>query len=73
MAQNNGSVQCQVLLFCGENYEYWSVKMRTLLTSQDLWMFVFTGYTKPADQASYNALSVDQKTKLKENKKNDAI
>ena len=44
--------------------------MRTFLISQDLWMLVSARYTD--DQASYNALSVDQKIKLKENRKNDA-
>jgi hypothetical protein len=72
MAQNNNSVQYQIPLFCGENYEYWSVKMRTLLISQDLWMLVSAGYTEPTDQAAYNALSVDQKIELKENRKRDA-
>ena len=33
---------------------------------------VSTGYTEPADQAAYNALSVDQKTELKKNRKRDA-
>jgi hypothetical protein len=72
MAQNNNSVQYQIPLFCGENYEYWNVKMRTLLISQDLWMLVSVGYTEPADQTTYNALSVVQKIELKENMKKDA-
>ena len=72
MAQNNSSVQYQIPLLCGENYEYWSVKMRTLLILQDLWILVSTGYTDQVDQASYNALSVDQKIELKENRKRDA-
>ena len=46
--------------------------MRTLLISQDLSMLVSTGYIEPTYQASYNALSVDQKTELKENRKRDA-
>jgi hypothetical protein len=61
MALNNSLVQYQIPLLCGENYEYWSVKMRTFLISQDLWMFVSAGCTELADQASYNALSVGQK------------
>jgi hypothetical protein len=72
MAQNNGSVKFQIPLFCGDNYEYWSVKMRTLFISQDLWMLVSAGYTEPADQAAYTLLSVDQKNELKENRKKDA-
>lgn len=46
--------------------------MRTLLTSQYLWMLFSVGYTKQADQAAYNALLVDQKIELKENRKRDA-
>ena len=46
--------------------------MRTLLISQDLWMLLSIGYTDPADQDAYNALSVDQKIELKENRKRDA-
>jgi len=72
MAQNKNLVQYQIPLFCGENYEYWSVKMRTLLISQNLWLLVFAGYTEPIDQATYNALSVDQKIELKKNRKRDA-
>ena len=69
MAQNNSSVQYQIPLFCGEKFEYWSMKMRTLLISQDLWMLFSIGYTDPADQDAYNALSVDHKIELKENMK----
>ena len=46
--------------------------MRTFLISQDLCMLVSAGYTEPADQDAYNALPVDQKTELKENRKMDA-
>ena len=43
--------------------------MRTFLISQDLWILVYAGYTEPADQTAYNALSVDHKIELKENMK----
>ena len=43
--------------------------MRNLLISQDLWMLISIGYIDPDDQTSYNALSIDQKTELKENRK----
>ena len=48
------------------------MKMRTLVISHDLWMLVSAGYTELADQDAYNALSVDQKIELKENRKRDA-
>ena len=72
MAQTNNSIQYHIPLLCGENYEYWSVKMRNFLISQDLWMLVSAGYTEPTDHAAYNTLSVDQKIELKENRKRDA-
>ena len=34
--------------------------------------FFYVGYIEPTDQDAYNALSVDQKTELKENIKKDA-
>ena len=48
-------------VFKGENYEYWSIKMKTLFKSQDLWDLVENGYHDP-----------DEEARLKENKKKDA-
>ena len=73
MAQNNSNaVKYQIPFFSGENFEYWSIRMKTFLTSQDLWTLVSTGYTEPADENTYNALTADQKLELKENRKKDA-
>eukprot|EP01018_Ginkgo_biloba_P036528 Gb_38006 [translate_table: standard] len=73
MAQNiSNAVQYQIPFFSGENFEYWSIRMKTFLTSQDLWTLVSTGYTEPADENTYNALTADQKLELKENRKKDA-
>jgi len=71
MVQNSNVVQYHISLFGGENYEYLCVKMKTLLISQDLWILVSVGYTDSVDQVAYNALLVDQKTELKENRQND--
>jgi hypothetical protein len=53
-----------ISLFSGENYEYWCVKKRTWFVSQDLWVLVSVGYTE-----TYNALFIDKKEELKENKR----
>eukprot|EP01018_Ginkgo_biloba_P012380 Gb_05669 [translate_table: standard] len=72
MAQNNSNVvQYQIIFFSGENFEYWSIKVKTFLTSQDLWTLVSTGFTEPTDENTYNALITDQKLELKENMKKD--
>ncbi|KAK3029226.1 hypothetical protein RJ639_039306 [Escallonia herrerae] len=42
-------------------YEFWSIRMRTLLKSQDLWDLVEQGYPDP-----------NEESKLKENKKKDS-
>ncbi|KAJ0093419.1 hypothetical protein Patl1_27083 [Pistacia atlantica] len=47
MAGNGSSVTTQPLLpvFDGEKYEYWSIKMKTLFKSQELWDVVEQGIT----------------------------
>ena len=64
--------QPQIPQFNGKNYEYWSIKMKTLFCSQELWDLVENGFTEPPNQAAYNVLSQAQKDLLKENKKKDA-
>ncbi|KAF7815308.1 Retrovirus-related Pol polyprotein from transposon TNT 1-94 [Senna tora] len=48
-------------IFNGENYEFWSIKMKTLFKSQDLWDLVEQGFADP-----------DEEGKLKENRKKDS-
>lgn len=38
------SAQSQVPFFDGENYDYWSIQMKTLFISQDLWELVKDEY-----------------------------
>ena len=38
------------LIFDGENYDYWSIKMKTLLISQDLWEIVVEGCEEKKDE-----------------------
>ena len=49
-------------IFDGDKYEFWSIKMKTLFQSQELWEFIEDGYDDKDKDAS----------KLKENKKKDA-
>lgn len=53
--------QPSIPVFKGELYEHWSIKMKTLFMSQDLWDWIENGYT-----------SLDEATWLKENKKKDS-
>lgn len=64
MATNGNVVnmsQAAIPVFKGESYEFWSIKMKTLFKSQELWDLVENGYPDPDDEA-----------KLKENRKKDA-
>lgn len=48
MATNNISVsisQPNVSIFDGEGYEYWSIMMKMLFRSQDLWELVEKGFS----------------------------
>lgn len=52
--------------FNGTKYEYWSIRMKTLLTRKGLWNIVVTGYTEPANwsvlnEAARKAKEEDQK------------
>ncbi|KAL4353097.1 hypothetical protein GQ457_06G014620 [Hibiscus cannabinus] len=64
MATNGNVVnvsQLSIPVFNGGSYEFWSIKMKTLFKSQDLWDLVENGYTEP-----------DEEARLKENKKKDS-
>lgn len=55
--------------FSGENFEIWSVKMKTFLKSQDLWQIVKIGYIQPF---SISRLTYAEEYQLRENQKKDA-
>ncbi|KAK2986468.1 hypothetical protein RJ640_000222 [Escallonia rubra] len=64
MASNGNAMsatQPLIHIFKGKGYEFWSIRMRTLLKSQDLWDLVEQGYPDP-----------DEESRLKENKKKDS-
>ncbi|CAL2260561.1 unnamed protein product [Prunus armeniaca] len=58
-------------IFDGENYEYWSLQMKTLFISQDLWDLVEDGYEEPEKTSTGKATPESQQA-LKENRKRDA-
>ena len=73
MKGTSGSIlQPQLPIFNGKNYDYWSIKMKTLFYSQDVWDLVESGFPEPANQQAYRALSQAEKDLLKENRKKDA-
>ena len=43
----NSSSQPLIPMFRGENYHLWSLEMKTMFKSQELWDLVESGYTKP--------------------------
>ncbi|KAL9416751.1 hypothetical protein AB3S75_039859 [Citrus x aurantiifolia] len=49
MAANglNSSPQPLLLIFKGVNYHFWSLKMKNLFKSQELWELVETGFIDP--------------------------
>ncbi|XP_060960632.1 uncharacterized protein LOC133031207 [Cannabis sativa] len=56
-------------IFHGENYDFWSIKMRTYFRSQNLWKIVEEGITIPED---ITTLSEDQKKALEDNQQKDS-
>ena len=56
-------------IFHGENYDFWSIKMRTYFRSQNLWKIVEEGIAIPEDITS---LSENQKKALEDNQQKDS-
>ena len=52
-------------IFNGEKYEWWSIKMKTLLRSQELWDLVEYGFVDISEP------TIEEKETLSETKKND--
>jgi Domain of unknown function (DUF4219) len=58
------------LVFDGGNYDYWSIKMKTLLISQDLLEIMEEGFVEKNDEKGKD--TVEASCEKKENKKKDA-
>ncbi|KAH0647717.1 hypothetical protein KY290_033702 [Solanum tuberosum] len=68
MAANGISSSSQPLIpvFNGEKYEFWSIKMKTLFRSQELWDLIEDGFTDVAE------LDAEEENRLKKIRKKDA-
>ncbi|XP_077237158.1 uncharacterized protein LOC143878809 [Tasmannia lanceolata] len=67
MATNSGSLnisQPTMPIFGGENYDFWSIKMKTSFLSQDIWDLVENGFDDPPND--------EQMEQNRDNKKKDA-
>jgi hypothetical protein len=67
--QGGGIQQSSIPFFDGDNYDFWCVKIKTLLISNDLWEYIEEGFDDPEDVES---LTEGQKQQLKAHKKKDA-
>ncbi|XP_074277048.1 uncharacterized protein LOC141600703 [Silene latifolia] len=63
---SNTSTQPSIPIFKGEKYHLWSLKMKTMFKSQDLWDLIEAGYTEPDPTPAI------PDAQLKENRKKDA-
>ncbi|GAV84464.1 DUF4219 domain-containing protein/UBN2 domain-containing protein [Cephalotus follicularis] len=68
MASNNNLLQPQLPRFTGKNYHQWSIRIKVLYESQELWSLVENSLVEPEDQS---ALTQAQLTELKDNLKKD--
>ncbi|XP_020270923.1 uncharacterized protein LOC109846108 [Asparagus officinalis] len=64
-------IQPQILKLMKTNYDNWSIQMKVLLGSQDLWELVENGYTEPESLAVEETLTATQKSELNEVRKRD--
>ena len=64
-----GVQQAPCPIFSGENFDFWCVKMKTLLESNDLWEYVEEGFDDPEDASG---LMEAEKQQLKLNKRKNA-
>ena len=71
MAAMNTLFQPQFPKLGKDNYENWSIQMKVLLGSQDVWELVEKGYEEPKTKEDEEKLSETQKAALKEFRKRD--
>ena len=66
MDSSNNNSSWKIPTFCGEDYEYWYIKIKILLIGKGFWEIVEDGYEEPSD---WNALQGAGKTSKKEAQK----
>ncbi|KAE8674311.1 Detected protein of unknown function [Hibiscus syriacus] len=59
------------VLTLNNNYDNWSIKMKALLGSQDVWDIIEKCYNEPADYVVFVTLTSYQKTTMKDSRKRD--
>ncbi|KAE8705324.1 hypothetical protein F3Y22_tig00110429pilonHSYRG00698 [Hibiscus syriacus] len=67
----NGMAPFQVPTLNNNNYDNWSIKMKALLGSQDVWDIIEKCYNEPTNDDVFATLTLDQKTTLKDSRKRD--
>ncbi|KAA0065975.1 integrase [Cucumis melo var. makuwa] len=68
MASNGNMLQPQLSRFSGKNFNQWSIQMKVLYGSQELWDIIERGYTEVENQSE---LTNQQLVELRENRKKD--
>ncbi|XP_047954127.1 uncharacterized protein LOC125200536 [Salvia hispanica] len=71
MAATLNMVQPQIPKLEKHNYGNWSIQMRVLLQSQELWDIVQDGYIEPASQEAEDTLTNNQRNALRDARKRD--
>ncbi|KAJ0442660.1 hypothetical protein HanIR_Chr16g0811961 [Helianthus annuus] len=52
MAPYNNSLHFQLPILNGKNYYHWSIKMKVLFQSQDLWNIIQNGYEESSSSSN---------------------
>ena len=63
--------QTLIPIFDDESYDFWSIQMKTLFISQELWELVENGYDVPESTTALQTWSQAKPKEYKENKKKD--
>ncbi|WOH12088.1 hypothetical protein DCAR_0831587 [Daucus carota subsp. sativus] len=69
MASNSDSQSSLIPIFDGDDYDYWKIKIRTVLRAEGLWNIVEKGFAEPEDEAD---LSEAELKKLESSRCQDA-
>ena len=71
MASTNNLVNPQVPKLSKDNYESWSIQMKSLFGSQELWELIIDGLKEPTPEVEA-AYTTEEKKALREQRKKDS-